>query len=55
MTPITSAEETDPTKMLNCCHRGVAPTKKPVLRSCEVVPPLLDAMHTTAATDNAMS
>ena len=30
-----------------CCLRGVAPIRKPVLRSCEVSPALADAMHTT--------
>src|SRR5664280_2461226 len=55
ITPITNAEDSEPTKMLHCCHLGVAPTKKPVLRSCDVVPPLLDAMHTTAAMEMATS
>ena len=55
ITPITRAEETEPTRMAHCCHFGVAPTRKPVLRSCEVVPPLEEAMHTTAATESAIS
>src|SRR5689334_13350403 len=38
-----------------CCLYGVAPTRNPVLRSCDVVPPLLDAMHTTAAIVRAVS
>ena len=41
--------------MAICCSRGVAPTRKPVLRSCEVVPPFEAAMHTTAATVSAVS
>src|ERR1700722_11878945 len=32
---------------------GVAPTRKPVFKSCDVVPPLEAAMHTTAPTDRA--
>src|SRR6476646_7034726 len=53
--PITRADVKAPTKMAYCCGRGVAPTRKPVLRSCDVVPPLDDAMHTTAATVRAAS
>src|SRR5580698_4709278 len=32
---------------------GVAPTRKPVFKSCDVVPPLEAAMQTTAPTDRA--
>src|SRR5262245_48053894 len=53
--PMTMAEVKAPIKMASCCHLGVAPTKKPVFKSCDVVPPLEDAMHTTAAIDMAVS
>ena len=52
---MTRAEVKAPTRIAICCNRGVAPTRKPVLRSCEVVPPLEAAMQTTAATDSAVS
>ena len=35
---MTRAEVRAPIKIDHCCHFGVAPSKKPVLRSCEVVP-----------------
>src|SRR5436190_8407605 len=53
--PITTAEVKAPTRIAYCCGRGVAPIKKPVLRSCEVVPPFEEAIHTTAATVRAVS
>ena len=43
-----------PTRIATCCFQGVAPTRKPVLRSCEVVPPLDEAMQTTPAIDSAV-
>jgi hypothetical protein len=53
--PITSAEVRAPTRIESCCALGVAPTRNPVLRSCEVVPPLEAAMQTTPAIDSAAS
>src|SRR5262249_23246775 len=50
---MTTAELTAPTTIEICWALGVAPTRKPVLRSCEVVPPLDDAMQTIAAIDSA--
>ena len=41
-----------PIRMAYCWRRGVAPTSKPVFSACEVVPPLDDATHTTAAIRN---
>src|SRR5436190_17789156 len=38
-----------------CCDFGVAPTKKPVFKSCAVVPPLDAAMQTTPAIVSAVS
>ena len=44
-----SAEESAPTRMAICCRDGVAPTRYPVFRSCEVVPPLEMATQAMAA------
>src|SRR6476620_2449352 len=52
---MTSAEVSAPIKIAICCSRGVAPTRYPVFRSCDVVPPFEAAMHTTAATVSAVS
>src|SRR5438445_308178 len=52
---MTRAEVNAPIRIDHCCGLGVAPMRKPVLRSWEVVPPLDDAMHTTAATVSAVS
>ena len=49
------ADVTAPTVIASCCQRGVAPTKKPVFKSWDVVPPFEEAMHTTAATVKAVS
>jgi len=46
--PKTRADAKAPTKIAYCCNFGVPPTRKPVFRSCEVVPPLEAAMQTTA-------
>src|SRR5262245_55063887 len=53
--PITRADVKAPTRMDHCCFRGVAPTRYPVFRSCDVVPPFEDAMQTTAATVRAVN
>ena len=52
---MTMAEVKAPTRIATCCFQGVAPTRKPVFRSCDVVPPLDDAMQTTPAIDSAVS
>ena len=49
-----TAEIKAPTRIETCCFHGVAPTRKPVLRSCEVVPPLDEAMQTTPAIESAV-
>src|SRR6266496_3818458 len=51
--PITRAETNAPTTMAYCMYFGVPPTRNPVLSDWATVPPLLHAMHTTAATDSA--
>ena len=38
-----------------CWRIGVAPTRKPVLRSCEVVPPFDAAMETMPPTESAVT
>ena len=48
-----TAETSAPTRIATCCFHGVAPTRNPVLRSCEVVPPLDDAMQTMPAIERA--
>src|SRR4051812_46118550 len=50
---MTRAEVRAPTKIAICWAEGVAPTREPVLRSCEVVPPFDDAMQTIPAIDRA--
>src|SRR3954453_14897665 len=52
---MTTAEIRAPTRIATCCRQGVAPTRKPVLRSCEIVPPLDEAMQTIPAIDRAPS
>src|SRR5882757_4228704 len=44
---MANVETHAPTTNAICCLRGVAPMRKPVLRSCEVSPALAAAMHTT--------
>src|SRR2546425_6535203 len=42
-----------PTRMAICWRRGVAPTRKPVFRSCDVFPPLATATAITHAIEIA--
>src|SRR3989442_14904242 len=48
--PSTRAEANAPQRMAICCREGVAPTRYPVFRSWEVLPPFEMATQTTAAT-----
>src|SRR6476620_4917719 len=48
-------EASVPIRIAICCNRGVAPTRNPVLRSCEMVPPLDDAMQTIPPIDSAVT
>src|SRR5688572_33328264 len=41
--------------MAICCFLGVPPTRKPVLRSCDVVPPFDAAIQTMPPIDNAVT
>src|SRR5258708_39369248 len=45
--PIATTETATPITSANCCFAGVAPTRNPVFRSCDVLPALAEAMHTT--------
>ena len=38
VTPIANVETRTPIISASCCFHGVAPTRKPVFRSCEVSP-----------------
>ena len=53
--PRSTAESSEPMMIAICWWRGVAPTRKPVLRSCDVVPPFEAAMHTMPPTDSAVT
>ena len=53
--PSTTAETSAPMTIAICWFRGVAPSRKPVLRSCDVVPPLDEAMQTIAPTESAVT
>src|SRR6185312_16689222 len=45
--PIATTETVTPTISAICCLAGVAPTRKPVFKSCDVLPALAEAMQTT--------
>src|SRR5579863_2955509 len=45
--PTANTEVITPIISASCCFEGVAPTRKPVFKSCEVPPALDDATHTT--------
>ena len=53
--PRINAEDKAPARMAYCCNRGVEPTKKPVFKSCEVVPALLQEIQTIAPTESAVT
>ena len=53
--PSTRADAKAPMRIAICWYRGVPPTRKPVFKSCEVEPPLDEAMQTIAPTDNAVT
>jgi hypothetical protein len=52
---MSSAEAKAPMRIEICCRRGVPPTRKPVLRSCDTVPPFEQAMHTMPPTESAVT
>src|SRR5437868_10812787 len=51
--PMEITETATPISRAICCARGVAPTRNPVFKSCEVLPALADAMQTTPPIANA--
>ena len=51
--PTASADAMAPTRIAICWRRGVAPTRNPVFRSCEVLPPLATATAITQAIEIA--
>ena len=53
--PSTRALAAAPIRMAICCALGVAPIRKPVLRSCEVVPPFDAAIQTIPPTESAVT
>src|ERR1051325_1565413 len=53
--PSSRAEARAPTKIAICCFFGVEPTRNPVLRSCDVVPPLDAAIQTMPPTERAVT
>src|SRR5215470_19376121 len=53
--PSTKADASAPTRMATCWNLGVEPTRKPVLRSCEVVPPLEAAIQTMPPMERAVT
>jgi hypothetical protein len=52
---MNNAETAAPAMIASCWYLGVAPSRKPVFRSCEVVPPFEAAMQTMAPTDSAVT
>ena len=53
--PRTSAEQSAPMRIAICWYFGVAPTRNPVFRSCDVVPPFEDAMQTMPPIESAVT
>src|SRR5215813_9409763 len=53
--PSTNADASAPTRIAICWDLGVEPTRKPVLRSCEVVPPFEAAIQTIPPIESAVT
>src|SRR4029077_6827680 len=53
--PSVSADASEPKTIAICCARGVDPTRKPVFKSCDVVPPLDAAMQTFPPIESAVT
>src|SRR6267143_3441817 len=53
--PSTRADTNAPTKIAICWYFGVEPTRNPVFRSCEVVPPFEAAMQTMPTIESAVT
>src|SRR5207253_10698566 len=55
MGPSKSADAKAPIKIAICWLRGVEPTRNPVFKSCEVVPPFEEAMQTMPPIESAVT
>src|ERR1043166_4504846 len=55
MEPSARADAGAPTRMAICCALGVEPTRKPVFKSCEVVPPFEAAIQTMPPIESAVT
>src|ERR1043166_795295 len=53
--PRAIAETSAPTRIATCWYFGVEPTRNPVFRSCEVVPPLEAAIQTMPPIESAVT
>src|SRR5215471_15170677 len=53
--PRANAEANAPTRIAICWYLGVEPTRKPVLRSWDVVPPFDAVIHTIAPIESAVT
>src|SRR5437773_9252268 len=53
--PSTRADASAPTRIAICCNFGVEPTRNPVFRSCDVVPPFEAAMQTMPPIERAVT
>src|SRR6266536_2673335 len=53
--PSAIAEVRAPTRIAICWYLGVEPTRKPVLRSCDVVPPFEAAIQTMPPIERAVT
>ena len=51
--PTARAEPMAPMRIAICWRRGVAPTRKPVFKSCDVLPPFATATAITHAMEMA--
>src|ERR1041385_3619921 len=53
--PSASAEVNAPTRIATCWYFGVEPTRNPVFKSCEVVPPFEAAIQTIPPIESAVT
>src|SRR6516165_3244506 len=53
--PSTTADANAPTRIAICWNFGVDPTRNPVFKSCDVVPPLEAAMQTIPPIERAVT
>src|SRR5579862_1801081 len=53
--PSTTADARAPTRIATCWNLGVDPTRNPVFKSCDVVPPFDAAMQTIPPIESAVT